>query len=81
MYKMHFFHKYSLLRKILSTEVRKHYSNFRTKTDNLSTLKRLRKYVLSFMFIFNMKIHRLKGSGERFDDILKISGGFSVQFL
>ena len=62
------------------TKVRENGSNFATKIDNnfrtilgdLSTLK----ISLSFLFIFNMKIHYWNVPDERFDYILEISGGF-----
>ena len=62
------------------TKVRENDSNYATKIDNnfrtilgdLSTLKKS----LSFLFIFNIKIHYWNVPDERSDYILEISGGF-----
>ena len=42
----------------------------------LTTLS-VKENMFSDWLIFNMKIHRWKESHEKFNDILKISGGFS----
>ena len=54
------------------------HSKFTTKIAyDLSTFNIKENMFAFYRLIFNMKIHRWKGSNEYFNDILKISGGFS----